>query len=114
VGECQKLCPWHGKLIENMLMMVSERALALSRKVEYLSIKSIRGKISTYLLERYKITGKTTFMLPVNRNELADFLNVSRPSLSREMCNMRDEGIIDFHRASVQIKDVEALKSMAE
>jgi len=114
VGECRQACPWHRKLIENMLTMVSERAIALSRKVEYLSIKSIRGKISTYLLEQYKRTGKTTFMLPVNRNALADFLNVSRPSLSREMCSMRDEGIIDFHRASVRIKDLQALKEMAQ
>ncbi|MBM7581752.1 CRP-like cAMP-binding protein [Caldicoprobacter guelmensis] len=114
VGECRHVCPWHRRLIENMLMMVSERAIALSRKVEYLSIKSIRGKISTYLLEQYKKTGKTTFMLPMNRNELADFLNVSRPSLSREMCNMRDEGIIDFHRASIKIKDLHALKGMAQ
>ncbi|SFP81583.1 Crp/Fnr family transcriptional regulator [Caldicoprobacter faecalis] len=114
VGECRHLCPWHRKLIENMLMMVSERALTLSRKVEYLSIKSIRGKISTYLLEQYKKTGETTFILPMNRNELADFLNVSRPSLSREMCSMRDEGIIDFHRASVRIKDLQALKRMAQ
>jgi CRP-like cAMP-binding protein len=95
-------------------MIVSERAIALSRKVEYLSIKSIRGKISTYLLEQYKKAGKAIFMLPMNRNEMADFLNVSRPSLSREMCKMRDEGIIDFHRASILVKDVRALIRMAE
>ena len=114
VGECRQMCPWHRKLIENMLMIVSERAIALSRKVEYLSIKSIRGKISTYLLEQYKKAGKAIFMLPMNRNEMADFLNVSRPSLSREMCKMRDEGIIDFHRASILVKDVRALIRMAE
>lgn len=114
VGECRQMCPWHRKLIENMLMIVSERAIALSRKVEYLSIKSIRGKISTYLLEQYKKAGKAIFMLPMNRNEMADFLNVSRPYLSREMCKMRDEGIIDFHRASILVKDVRALIRMAE
>jgi CRP-like cAMP-binding protein len=114
VGECRQMCPWHRRIIENMLMVVSERALALSRKVEYLSIKSIRGKISTFLLEQHGKTGKTMFMLPMNRNELADFLNVSRPSLSREMCNMRDEGVIDFHKASVRIKDIEALRRMAQ
>ena len=53
-------------------------------------------------------------MLPLKRNEMADFLNIARPSLSREMCRMRDEGIIDFHRESIKIKDPDALKSMAE
>ncbi|HEY8349361.1 MAG TPA: helix-turn-helix domain-containing protein, partial [Clostridia bacterium] len=66
------------------------------------------------LLEQYKKSGKTTFMLAMNRNELADFLNVARPSLSREMCRMRDEGMIDFHRSSVQIRDMEALKAAAQ
>jgi CRP-like cAMP-binding protein len=114
VGECEKMCPWHRKLIENMLMIVSDRALMLSRKVDYLSIKSIRGKISTYLLEQYRNNKSTTFMLPMNRNEMADFLNVSRPSMSREMCRMRDEGVIDFHLASVRIKDLDILKNMVE
>lgn len=53
-------------------------------------------------------------MLSMNRNELADFLNVARPSLSREMCRMRDEGMIDFHRSSVRIRDMEALKAAAQ
>lgn len=114
VGECEKMCPWHRKLIENMFMIVSDRALMLSRKVDYLSIKSIRGKISTYLLEQYRNNKSTTFMLPMNRNEMADFLNVSRPSMSREMCRMRDEGVIDFHLASVRIKDLDILKNMVE
>jgi CRP-like cAMP-binding protein len=114
VGECEKVCPWHRKLIENMLMIVSDRALMLSRKVDYLSIKSIRGKISTYLLEQYRNSKSTTFMLPMNRNEMADFLNVSRPSMSREMCRMRDEGAIDFYLASVRIKDLDILKNMVE
>ncbi|HHV98358.1 MAG TPA: Crp/Fnr family transcriptional regulator [Clostridiaceae bacterium] len=110
LGECSKLCPWHKTLIQNMLNIVCEKVLVLSRKVEYLSITSIREKICTYLLEQYKKTGKTTFILPMNRKELAEFLNVSRPSLSREMGRLRDEGIIDFHMATVKIIDLERLK----
>jgi Mn-dependent DtxR family transcriptional regulator len=74
----------------------------------------MRGKISTYLLEQYKRTGKATFIIPLRRNELADFLNVSRPSLSREMSRLMEEGIIDYHRASIKIKDLDSLKRMAE
>jgi len=58
--------------------------------------------------------GKTTFILPLKRNELADFLNVSRPSLSREMSRLMEEGIIDFHRASIKIKDLDSLRRMAD
>lgn len=114
VGCCERVCPSHKRLIMNMLKVVSNRALMLNKKVEYLSIKSLRGKISTYLFEEYKKTNQKTFQMNLNRNELADFINVSRPSLSRELCKMRDEGIIDFHSTAIKIKDLEALKRFSE
>ncbi|HOQ06394.1 MAG TPA: Crp/Fnr family transcriptional regulator [Clostridiales bacterium] len=114
VGQCSNSCIAHTRLIMNMLGILSRKALTLNRQLEYLSIKSIRGRIASFLLEQYKKHGKTTFMLTMNRNELADFLNVARPSLSREMCRMRDEGMIDFHRSSVRIRDVEALRAAAQ
>ena len=114
VSGCEKACMSHHSLITNMLRTISDKALMLNQKVEYFLIKSIRGKITTYLLEQYQETGSSTLILPLNRNDLADFLNVSRPSLSREMCRMRDEGIIEFHRSSVYIKDAEAMRKMIE
>jgi DNA-binding transcriptional regulator LsrR (DeoR family) len=50
----------------------------------------------------------------MNRQQLADFLNVSRPSMSRELSRMRDEGIIDFHLSAVRILDIERLKEYCE
>jgi CRP-like cAMP-binding protein len=115
VSSCENACASHKLMISNMLKIISNKALALHRKVEYLAIKSMRGKISTYLLEQYKrMGGKATFIIPLKRNELADFLNVSRPSLSREMSRLMDEGVIDYHRASIKIRDLESLKKMAE
>jgi len=114
IGKCEKACPWHSTLIQNMLKIVSEKALMLNKKVEYLSIKSMRGKIAAFLLEQSRITGRTKFILPLKRGEMADFLNVSRPSMSREMCRMRDEGIIGFHKAKISIIDPERLKTLLE
>lgn len=112
IGRCKNVCPWHNMLIKNMLRIISEKALLLNRKVEYLTIIGIREKIITFLLEQYKKSGSTIFTLPMNRKELAEFLNVSRPSLSREMCRLRDEGIIDFHMATVKIICPERLKKL--
>ncbi len=112
VGECDRMCPWHRSLIGNMLKILSEKALFLNKRVEYLSIKSMRGKIATYLLEQSKKAGSALFMLPMSRSDMADYLNVSRPSMSREMARMKDEGIIDYHLATIQIKDLHVLKNM--
>lgn len=111
IARCEKNCSWHISMLQNFMKVISDKSLMLNKKVEFLSIKSIRGKICTYLLEQYQKTRNTTIALPLNRNELADFLSVSRPSMSREMCQMRDEGIIDFHLSTFRIKNLEALKS---
>lgn len=113
-GQCGKACYWHNSIIENMLKIISERALVLNKKVEYLTIKSMRGKIAAFFLEQYKKAGSRIFEIRMNRNDLADFLNVSRPSMSREMSRMRDEGVIDFHLSTIKILDLETLKGMCE
>lgn len=105
VSECGKLCSWHKLLIQNMLTILSNRALMLNRKLEYLSIKSMRGKLCAFLLDQYNESGRKTMELDMNRNELADFLNVSRPSMSRELRRMKDDGLIDYHLSSISIID---------
>lgn len=112
IGQCKNMCPWHKIMIENMLKILSEKALLLNKKVEYLTIKSIQGKLSAFLLDQYAKTGKNSFMLTMNRNELADFLSISRPSMSREMCKLRDNGIIDFHLNAIKILNLNALKEL--
>jgi CRP-like cAMP-binding protein len=109
VSSCSNACYFHRQMIMNMLGIVSERAIKLNRKVEYLSIRSMRGKLCTYFWEIYKTSGKTIFLLPMNRNELAEYLNVSRPSMSREMCRMREEGLIDFHLSTIKILNPEKI-----
>ncbi len=100
---CADSCESHASIIRNMLGIISRKALMLNRKVEYLTLKGMREKLCRYLMEQSRSQGGTTFTMDMNRNELADFLNVSRPSMSRELGRMRDEGLIDFYRGSVRI-----------
>lgn len=114
IGDCVRQCAAHKNLIINLLGIISEKALFLNKKLEYLGYKTIRSKISAFLLEQQKKTGRKEFTLPFKRHELADFLHVSRPSLSRELCRLRDEGIIDFHMSQLKIIDGAALNRMVE
>jgi CRP-like cAMP-binding protein len=102
---CSNTCRSHTTLIMNLLRILSNRGLMLNRKIEHMSVKSIRGKISSYLLELLRDSKGSTVTLPMKRHELADYLSIPRPSLSREMGLMRDEGIIDFDGSSVTVKD---------
>lgn len=113
-GGCEKSCASHKRLIQNMLCILSEKALYLNRKVEYLTIKSMRVKIASYLLEQSRIYNNLTFIMPMNKNELADFLNVSRPSMSREFSRLKEEGIIDFYLSSIRLINADKLKEIAK
>lgn len=110
VNECDNICKCRNLLISNLLNILSNQALSLSKKIDYLSEKSLRSKLSIYLLDIYQQAGDFALVIPMKRYELADYLNVTRPALSREMSLMRSEGIIDFDGSSIIIKDMAILK----
>jgi len=103
---CSNACASHNRLITNLLQILSNKSLMLNRKIEHLSARNIRGKISSYLLDIYRQSEGKLFTLPMKRHEMADYLNIPRPSLSREMGEMQKEGIINFNRSNITINDV--------
>lgn len=109
---CCKICNSHQLLIENMLRIVARKAMNMNNRIAYLKVKGMREKLAAFLFEQYQQTGNRTFMIPMNREQLADYLNVSRPSMSRELGRIRDENVIDFYRSSFTIKDIDALRRM--
>lgn len=109
---CCNVCDFHQQLIRNMLNIVAVKALNMNSRINYLKMRGMREKLSAYLFEQYRLTGSRNFLLPVNRDQLADFLNVSRPSMSRELGRMKAEGIIDFYRSAVTLKNLGALSSI--
>lgn len=110
IGNCPKMCPGHKLLIQNMLKIISQKALLLNKKIDYLSMKTLRSKISNYLLDYYTKNNSTQFIIHLNRSELAEFLNVSRPSLSRELIHMKKDKLIDYDRNAFKLLDLEGLK----
>ena len=108
-GSCSSACEWHRTLQENMLGILASKALALTQRIRYMAIKGLRAKVCTYLYNLH-IEQKTDFVrLPLKKFELAQLFNVERPSLSRTMINLRDEGIIDFDGRTVKICDYDKL-----
>jgi CRP-like cAMP-binding protein len=98
VHSCTNACAFHSKLIQNMLKILAQKNLAMNNKISYLVIKSMRQKLETYLWEQFVSSGKSEIELTLSRNELADFLNVDRSAMSRELCRMRDDGLIVFQK----------------
>jgi len=100
----------YSQMMGNLLHILAQKALVLNKKVDYLSLKTVRGKVCALLLEQMQTTGQAQFTLSMNREEMAHFLNIPRPSLSRELGALRDEGIVNFERSEFVVVDPVRLK----
>lgn len=96
-------------LIVNMLNILADKAYYLNQKLMIHASFSLRQKIATYLMQQSQ--GQRYFSLKLNREELADYLGSSRPSLSRELMNMQKEGYLEIFKEDVKI-DVEKLNQL--
>ena len=101
VTPCNKLCPYHLQLIKNVMKMISKRNSLLNDKIDIIGQKTTRDKILA-LLETHR-NGENIFSIPYSREEMAKFLHVDRSAMSRELCRMRDEGILRFHKNHFEI-----------
>lgn len=109
VHTCNNACEFHSRLIQNMLKVLAQKNLFMNNKITYLTLKGMRQKIASYLLSQIEKTGKDRFEIPYSRAELADFLNVDRSAMSRELSRMKKEGLIDFNRNTFSVLDKQAL-----
>lgn len=107
---CGESCGFHKQLIRNMLYVLGEKNYHLNQKIDYLILKGMREKLALYLLEQSDGEGQKAFNISLNRNDLAEYLNVSRSAMSRELSRMKEEGLIDFYKNSFKICDELELK----
>lgn len=91
---CQKNCAHHSKIIFNMMHILAREADKSSRKIQLLTCGTLGQRIALYLQQLSG--GKNTVRLPMNREDLAAYLNTARPSLSRELSRMQDQGILQL------------------
>ena len=89
---------WHEKFIYNLLMISSQKHLAISTRSFQISLKKIRPRIESYLSNMATNKKSNEFDIPFNRQELAEYLNLDRSALSKELMHMKAEGLIDYHK----------------
>lgn len=87
---------------ENLLDDMSKKLIFLNQKVSILEKQTIREKILSYLDPFFIKYKNEVFTIPFNREQLASYLAVNRAALSRELSNMKKEGIIDYYKNSIK------------
>jgi CRP-like cAMP-binding protein len=103
---CEKPCGFHTQVIKNLLSTTAQKNVMLLKKIRYVTQRTTREKLLSYLSDMAFANQRrsfpkgvnSSFEIPFNRNELADYLAVERSAMSAMLCRMRDEGIISFQK----------------
>lgn len=95
---CPSACRFHSMVVRNLFFAISEKNRKLVRKLSFMSERTTREKLIAYLSEEAKRQNSSSFSIPFNRQQLADFLSVDRSAMSNELCKMRGEGLLEFEK----------------
>lgn len=98
ITTCSTVCVYHSKLIENMLYIIARKNIILNEKIQVMSKRTTREKLLSYLQNQAMKAGGSSFEIPFNRQELADYLCVDRSAMSNELSKLREEGLLNFHK----------------
>lgn len=104
LATCTNACPFHIRLVRNLLTVCAHKSLQLSQRIQHTSSKFIRGRLMSYFSECAKRTGSNSFLIPYNRQQLADYLNVDRSTMCNELSKMQKDGIIEYERNRILLK----------
>ena len=103
ITTCSNACRFHQMVVQNLFYEVSERNRRLVQKLGHMAQRTTREKLISYLSEQSQKHKSASFEIPLNRQQLADFLSVDRSAMSNELCKMRDEGLLTFNKNSFEL-----------
>lgn len=109
LSTCTNACPFHTRLARNLLTVCAHKSLQLSQRILHTSSKSIRGRLMSYFSQCAKQAGNSTFQIPYNRQQLADYLGVDRSAMCHELSKMQKEGIISYEKNRFLLKNIHDL-----
>ncbi len=95
---CTSACTYHTKLVQNFLTAIAGKNMALTKKMQHMSQKTIREKLLSYLSTESLKSGASSFDIPFNRQQLADYLSIDRSALSNELSKLQAEGLLNYKK----------------
>ncbi|MBO3443600.1 Crp/Fnr family transcriptional regulator [Clostridium sp. CCUG 7971] len=107
-----KFCTHHPDFLSMFLNELTNKIITLNKSIAGLSFSSIRQKLTNFLLTEYNIQNSLFIELNMTKQKLSEILGVPRPSLSRELINMKNLGLIDYSKDFIKILDKDALEEI--
>lgn len=107
-----ELCSSDKNFLWNFMSLLSEKVLMINNKMKIISLSSIRQKLAKFILEQVNIQKSEKIKLNINKKELAEYLGIQRPSLSRELIRMQEDGILESNKNEINVLDMNTLKEI--
>ena len=98
VSGCAQVCRFHERLSRNLLGLLAKKNLLLTEKMRHMARKTTREKLLSYLSAQALRAGSSEFDIPLDRQQLADFLGVERSAMSATLGRLRDEGVLEVRK----------------
>lgn len=89
------------------IKMLSHNSQKLNRRITLATQKTLRENLLEYLRQQSVLQNSNSIALPISKKQLADYLGVQRPSLFRELKNLKDEGIINISNRTIQLNHIQ-------
>ena len=99
-------------ILENFTTEIASAAYMLQQRLELLSYNGIAQKAAFWLLMQARQSGNDRVAIPESISKWAMIMNVSRPSLHRELKRLETEGTISYLPPVIEILNHEALRDM--
>ncbi len=90
--------PGPARLAANLLSLLAGKNLQLTRKMRHMARRTTREKLLSYLSAQALLAGGPEFDIPLDRQQLADYLAVDRSAMSAALGKLRDEGVLEFRK----------------
>ena len=98
------ICHHGTKILQNLLQISSEKNLTLSMRIFHTAPKTIRARLLSFFSEQTNLQKSMHITIPMNRQQLADYLGVDRTALSKELSKMKEDGLLDYRKNEFTIK----------
>lgn len=92
-----------GLLEKRFAALLAKRTLSMNSRIRVLSRLKLRDKLCAFFAAQAAQSGSRTFTLSMNREDMAVYIGSDRAALSRELSNMKRDGLIDYYRNTFRI-----------
>jgi CRP-like cAMP-binding protein len=101
---CENACRCHSRVVENLLELMSDKAINLSERIEVLSQRTIEDKLISCLqiIEDKTPKGRTP-QIPFSTTALSDYLCVNRSALQREITRLKRNGTLTISKRKFKL-----------